>query len=87
MTDGNKQNAITEALQGQKAATDRHKAAMKTLEDFETVLGRVTASRTKAKPVPVTSASGPTSGRPLNTRRRPPSRGACSHARRLTRRR
>ena len=28
MTDANKQNAITEALQRLKAATDRHEAAM-----------------------------------------------------------
>ena len=52
MTDTDKQAAIADALQRLKAATDRYKAAMKTLEDFENILGRVTASRTNPNPVP-----------------------------------
>ena len=55
MTDTNMEAAIADALQRLKDATDRHKAAVKTLEDFENVLGRVTASRTNPNPVPVTS--------------------------------
>ena len=55
MTDTDKQAAIADALQRLKAATDRHKAAVKTLEDFDNILGRATASRTNPNPIPVTS--------------------------------
>ncbi|MYN64959.1 MAG: hypothetical protein F4X11_08025 [Acidobacteria bacterium] len=53
MTD--KSTQIADALQRLKAATDRHKAAVKTLEDFDNILGRVAASRTNPNPIPVTS--------------------------------
>lgn len=49
MTDANTQ-AIADALQRLKAATDRHQAASKRLDDFDRIIARV-----KQSPIPVTS--------------------------------
>lgn len=51
MTDASTQAAIAEALQRLKAAIERHQAAVKTLEDFDTILGRVRGHGS----IPVTS--------------------------------
>lgn len=55
MTEANNQATITAALQRLKDATDRHNAAMKTLEDFDHIIGRVRNSPNRPNPIPVTS--------------------------------